>query len=378
MGHNRAEIIRVADNKSWDAFLACPTNVYQGDPHWVQPLRSAIRQQLAEDGEFKTYGDFQAFVAIQNGAPVGRIVGAVNQRLNEKESSQIGLFGYFECINDQELANELLSIAEQWLRERGCVELRGPIDLSTHINCLCLVDGFDSSPYIMMPYNPRYYPTLFEGAGLRKAKDALAYHFDVEKLHPLFERAYRRALHSGIRFRPVNVKGAAFESDCRELYRVFSNSFAENWSATSRTEEEFLATATDLKRIVEPDCFPIAEFNGDMVGFFMTIPDINIPLKHVNGRLNLPGIAKFLWYRRKINRARVLAVGVLPEFQKLKFALGPALVYKGMTGNRQSKNMYENAELSWVWEDNKRSRNLIESAGGIHYKTYRIYQKSMG
>ncbi|MCG8365382.1 MAG: hypothetical protein MJA27_18890, partial [Pseudanabaenales cyanobacterium] len=141
------------------------------------------------------------------------------------------------------------------------------------------------------------------------------------------------------------------------------------------TEAEFLEDAKDLQQLVDPDIFPIAEYKGEMVGFFMALPDYNIPLKRVNGKLNWLGILKFLWYKRQIDQGRVFAICALPEHRRKLVALG--VVYLGMQGGSRKGKPYKKAELSWVWEDNFSSRKIIEAAGAKIYKTYRIYEKDL-
>ena len=385
-----------------EMFLDVPARVYAKDPNWVPPLRSDVAKQFAPTNPFFGYGKLQQFIAleqvgsgewgvgsgetdfkiqnpkskIQNPIPVGRIVAAVNQRLIEREGQNVGLFGFFECVPDEAIAQSLLEAACQWLREQGMTIARGPIDLSTHNNCLFLVDGFDSPPMVMMPYNPPYYPEYIERDGWHKAKDAYAYDFPLDKPLPAeFEKAYRIACKSGITFRPLRTKGEGFEKDCISLYHLFTRAFSNNWSSTPRTEEEFLEEAKALQSLVDPDVFPIAEDNGEMVGFWMGLPDYNIALKHVNGRLNWLGILKFLWYRRQIDQGRVIAICSLPEYRRKMVPL--ALIYLGMQGGIQKGKPYKRAELSWVYEDNFPSRKLIEAAGGKIYKTYRIYEKTL-
>ncbi len=359
-----------------ERFLDVPARVYANDPNWVAPIRSSEAKKLAPDNPFLSYGKLQAFIALADGEPVGRVVAAVNQRLIDVEKKQLGLFGFFECINQFEIAQALLNAATDWLREQGMTEVRGPIDLSTHNDCLFLVDGFDTQPMVMMPYNPAYYPEFMEKMGWHKVKDAYAYDFPLDEgLPPKFEKAYRIAKQSGVTFRPLNTKGEAFEQDARALYRLFTEAFANNWSSTPRTEEEFLEEAKELQQLVDPDVFPIAEVNGKMVGFFMGLPDYNIPLKRLNGKFNWLGILKFLWYRRQIDQGRVIAICSLPEYRRKMVPL--ALIYLGMRGGIKKGKPYKRAELSWVWEDNMPSRRLIEASGGKLYKTYRIYEKSL-
>jgi hypothetical protein len=383
-----AEIRAVSTPADLEMFLDVPSRVYVNDPNWVPPLRSDVAKQFAPTNPFFQYGTLQQFIAlsplegresgskIQNSIPVGRIVAAVNQRLIEREGQTIGLFGFFECVSDFAIAQSLLNAAQEWLREQGMTRVRGPIDLSTHNNCLFLVDGFDSPPMVMMPYNPPYYLEYLERDGWQKAKDAYAYNFPLDKpLPPEFERAYRIACKSGINFRLLRTQGEGFEQDCISLYHLFTRTFSNNWSSTPRTQEEFLEEGKALQSLVDPDVFPIAEYNGEMIGFCMGLPDYNIPLKQVGGKLNWLGILKFLWYRRQIDQGRVIAICSLPEYRRKMVPL--ALIYLGMQGGIKKGKPDKRAELSWVYEDNFPSRKLIEAAGGKIYKTYRIYEKAL-
>jgi hypothetical protein len=229
---------------------------------------------------------------------------------------------------------------------------------------------------VMMPYNPAYYIAFMERAGWQKAKDAYAYDFPLNVALPdKFEKGYHIALKAGVTFRPIRTKGEAFEQDCISLYNLFTKAFEYNWSSTPRTQAEFLEEAKSLQSLVDPDVFPVAEYDGEMVGFFMGLPDYNIPLKRVNGQLNLPGILKFLWYKRQIDQGRVIAIASLPEFRRKMVPIG--LIYLGMRGGQLKGKPYKRAELSWVYEDNAPSRRLIEASGGTICKTYRIYEKSL-
>ena len=335
-----------------ELFLDVPARVYANDPHWVPPIRSSIAKQFESSNPFFQYGKLQQFIALSEESspqPLGRIVAAVNQRLNEREGKNVGLFGFFECISDFDVAQALLETASVWLREQGMTVVRGPIDLSTHNSCLFLVDGFESPPMIMTSYNPPYYPQFLEQAGWYKAKDAYAYDFPLDKPLPTeFEKAYRIACKSGVNFRPIRIKGEAFDEDALGLYRLLNTTFSNNWSFTPRTESEFLEEAKSLQSLVDPDVFPVAEYNGEMIGCFMGLPNYNIALKHIAGKLNWLGILKFLWYRRQIDQGRVIVVCSLPEYRRKMVPL--ALIYLGMQGGIKK---------------------------GKPYKTYRIYEKAL-
>ena len=370
------EIKAVSTPDDQQQFLDVPYRVYREDPYWVAPLRSSEAKQLANDNPFLNYGALQAFIALDQGIPVGRVVASVNQRLIEREGYAVGLFGFFECVNDGAIAQALLDAASDWLVQQGMTHVRGPIDLSTHNSCLFLVDGFDSSPMLMMPYNPPYYPKFMEAGGWEKARDAYAYLLDLTKdLDPKYEKGYRIACKAGVTFRNLHTKGDAFWADVDSMYDLFNQTFSENFSSTPRTLEEFREEAKDLQSLVDADIFWIAEYEGEMVGFFMALPDYNIALKRVNGRLNIWGILKFLWYRRQINQGRVLVICALPEHRRRMVPLG--LIYLGMTSGTQKNKPYKQAELGYIYEDNMPSRHVTAATGAQIYKTYRIYEKSL-
>lgn len=376
----KVQIQPVSTPEQLALFLDVPNIVYANDPNWVSPLRSSVAKQFTPANPFFQYGTLQQFIAVEAGddgpKAVGRIVAAVNQRLIEREGQAIGLFGYFECIDDFDIAQRLLKAACQWLQEQGMVRVRGPIDLSTHNSCLFLVDGFDSPPFLLMPYNPAHYPQFMDRDGWQKAKDAYAYDLPLDRPLPAeYEKGYRIAVKSGIQFRRLRLKGEEFQQDALSLYHLFTKAFSNNWSSTPRTEEEFLEEAKSLQDLVDPDIFWVAEYEGEMVGFFMALPDYNPVLRRVNGKLNWLGILKFLWYRRSINTARVIAICSLPDYRRKMVPL--ALIHIGMTNGVEKAKPYRRAELSWVYEDNMPSRKVIEATGATIYKTYRIYEKAL-
>lgn len=373
------QVIPVTTPAEQEWFLDVPAIVYANDPNWVAPFRSSIAKQLAPTNPFRQYGTLQPFIAVSTApspAPLGRVVAAVNRQLCDREGENVGLFGYFECVNDFAVAQALLAAACEWLREQGMTKVRGPINLFTHNSCLFLVDGFDTPPMVMMPYNPPYYPQFVEQDGWHKAKDAYAYTIVLDQPLPQeFEKAYQVACKSGVSFRPIRTKGAGFEADCRSLHRLFATLFANNYSATPHTEPEFLEEAQELRTLIDPDVFPVAEYNGEMVGFWFGLPDYNIPLKHVKGKLDLLGTLKFLWYRRQIDQGRVLVVCSMPEYRRKMVPL--ALIYLGLQGGIKKGKPYKRAELGHVYEDNMPSRRLIEASGATIAKTYRIYEKEL-
>lgn len=374
------DVVEVAGSS--DVFLDVPAVVYRDDKLWVPPIRSDIARQFEANNPFFQYGRLQAFLALEGGRPVGRVVAAVNDRLVEREGRPVGLVGFFECVENLEVARQLLQAACNWLRDQGMEMARGPINLSTHNSCMFLVDGFDLPPQLMMPYNPAYYPVFFQHLGWVKAKDAFAYQLSEKPLDERQERGYKFckrgydfALGAGIRFRSIQTSGDAFIEDCRSLYALFTQAFSNNWSYTEQSEAEFIDQARALRHLVDKSIFWVAEDNGKMAGVLIALPDYNVAIRHLGGRLNLWGMVKFLWYRRQIDRVRVLAIASLPEYRSKMVPF--ALAHLALTGGMAKRKRYKSIEMSWVYEDNRPPRKIIEAGGATIYKTYRMFEKPL-
>jgi hypothetical protein len=377
------KVITVTTFQEEQAFLDLPKDIYQDNPNWVPPLRSSVSENFAPSNPFFEYGELERFLAVRNNQVVGRIVSAINRRLIDVEKRNVGLFGFFECVEDLAVAEALLKTAQHWLQKRNMELVCGPINLSTDRLCLFLVDNFDLPPMFNTSYNPPYYPKFLEQLGWYKAKDAVGYIMDLD-IAPstTLERGYEIARKSGLSFRRIKTDPKHYPEECRLIHRLSIDSYAgrkQGWGYTPPTEAEFLRDTDKLRTLLNPDGVWIAEDpsdNNQMVGVVVGIPDYNMVLRHLNGNLNWWSKVKFSWYRRKINQARVILIASLPKYRSKMVSL--ALIYLVLTEGGQRGTRYRQAELSWVWEDNLPSRKLIEASGGKVYKTYRLYEKSLG
>ena len=200
---------------SSDHFLKLPWRIYRNDPFWVPPLLFDQKQLLnRRKHPFHQHAEVEYFVAWRGEEAVGRIAAIVNHQYVQFHEEATGFFGFFESIHDVKVATALLATAEQWVADRGMQQIRGPMNFSTNEECALLIDGFDSAPAVMMPYNPTYYPQLLEGSGYAKAKDLLAYLVDgtvppPPRLVNGAERLRRRSeyRHSSIQSETLQARG---------------------------------------------------------------------------------------------------------------------------------------------------------------------------
>jgi len=353
------------------AFIRFPWKIYKGDQYWVPPLIKDQFSKFSPSHPFRSHSEMILFMADRGGQIVGRIAGIIDHHYIEFHQEKVGFFGFFESIPDSEVAEMLLSKVGGWLKEHGMEKMAGPMNPSTNDECGLLVEGFDASPCLMMPYNPRYYPSLLEGFGLKKAMDLYAYwlaesFFLDDRLFRITERLIKR--NPQLRVRPINLR--QFDEELKMVKEIYNHAWSRNWGFVPLTEEEIDDLGKNLKPLVVPDLVLFAYSGDEPIGFSVSLPDYNEVLKHLNGKVGLLGGLKFLYYSRKIKTIRVMLLGVKQAFQK-KGVEG--LLYLE-TSKRGIKKGYPQAECSWILENNVLMQHGLEAMGGKRYKTYRIYE----
>ncbi len=365
-----------ADRKE---FVELPYRLYAGDPHWVPPLRRDVHELIdAERHPFHRHATVELFLARDaRDRVVGRVAAIENRRYLEEHGDSVGFFGMFECERNEAAARELLDAAARWLASRGLQVMRGPASFSLNEECGLLVKGFGGAPMVMMPWNPPWYADLLESNGFAKSKDLIAYYlgYDGEAEAPP-ERLVRAgdavAKRFGVVIRGMDMK--QFEREVERVRVVYNQAWARNWGHVSMTDEELSHMAKQMKSVVDPDLVLFAEVKGELAGFALALPDMNRVLRHLDGRLFPLGWAKALWHARRVDAMRVLTLGVLEPYRKMGVAELMYLHYwrvcppKGIT----------KGEFSWILEDNALMRAGLEKIGADAYRTYRLYDRTIG
>ena len=370
------KISEVSTRRDRDAFIKFQWRIYANDPVWVPPL--IIERKTFLDHKrhpFYRHGDAALFLARQNGEIVGRIMASDDPNYNSLHQSNLGCFGLFECIEDRDVAAALFEAAASWLRQKGRTEMMGPIDYSTNYVCGLLIDGFQFPPTILTAHNPPYYRELIESCGFTKAKDWYAWWFAdpakaVTHLRRFAERVRRRW---PVTIRPANLKNIREES--RRLRQIYNQAWEKNWGFVPFTEAEFEFMTREMKPLLVPEFAWIAEMGNEPIGFTLCLPDINVALRDLNGRLTrfgFPiGLIKLLFYKRRIRKGRLIALGVIEKYRRAGVAemlvlrvMEETMIKRGITG-----------ELSMTLEDNFMINRFLEAIGATKYKTYRIFKR---
>jgi GNAT superfamily N-acetyltransferase len=370
------EIRPVRGRRELAAFVKLPFRLYSEDDPWVPPLLFERRRFLdPRHNPFFAHADVQLFLAWRGGRPVGRISAHVDRRLQEFQDNRWGLFGFFECEDDRAVADALLATAERWVRERDCDRLVGPMDFTTNHECGLLIEGYERPPQILEPWQHPYYRRLIEGYGLEKAMDLLKWELhisDRSKVLPVIrELAERLEPEHGIRMR--HMRKRHFEAEIRRFLEVYNAAWERNWGFVPLSEGEIVQYAKDLKPVLDENWAMVAEKDGETVGAALTLPDYNQVLKKMNVRLLPLGWAKALLGRRKVDKVRVFALGVKPEYQHTGVAAAFYMEHFEMAATTPQ----DGGEMGWILETNTAMNRAMEAMGGRIVKRYRVYERSL-
>jgi len=365
------EIVTVQDKASCEQFVELPYRLNRNHPYWVPPLRMDQKALLnTSKHPFYAHAEMQCFLARRNGEVCGRVAAIVDRNYNDFQKEEAGFFGFFESVDDLAVARPLMESARDWLRARGAKVIWGPMSPSSNYECAMLVDGFDSPPNVMMPYNPPSYPKMMDAIGLRKGKDLLAYcstptAVDRKKVERVAQRA---AGAQGVAIRPIRMK--QFAQEVETIWSLYNSAWERNWGFVPMTREEFLHEAAAMKQILKPDFVLIGEVKGRPVGFALALPNINLALKYAGGSLFPLGLFKILYHQRLIKELRVIALGVVEEYRTAGVAAG----FYAELIHAAHRLGYGHSEMSWILEDNVLMNRSLEALGARKYKTYRIYE----
>ncbi len=368
------------------AFILFQWKVYRDDPYWVPPLISDREHFLDPDGHpFHQHADVRYFIARRDGQIVGTIAALINHRHNEYWDEEMGFFGFFEVLPDQEAATALLATAEDYVRSQGMTAIRGPMNFSTNEECGLLIDGWNGPPVILLTYNPRYYVDLIEDAGYTKAQDMYAYLIDTDYyqadgtgLNPKLLRVVNRIQDRlDIDIRGVDMRN--FQEEARTFKQLYNAAWAKNWGFVPLTDAELDAEIGALKPIVDPRTIFFAEKGGQTVAAGLPLPDINQALLRAYPRPGVPEwwtLAKMMYWwkvRKCVTTLRAFAGGVIEEYRGR--GIDAVMILKTMLVAKQVG--YTHVESSWVLESNRPMRQTAENLRGRHYRTYRVYEKAV-
>lgn len=362
----------VRSAKDLRTFINLPYDLYRDDPNWVPPLRGEqTRLFKPSTNPFLHHCDWQLFLLKEGSRPVGRIAAFVDEIAMDFWQKPIGLFGYFECIQNEAASKQLLEAAMIWLKEHQCSHMRGPWSFVTQEFGMVL-EGYEPPPVIMAPYNPPYYNDYLQNFGLQKAKDLLCWQISIPQGYRIPERILSLtdavAKRYGVRTRHLDMQ--RFDDEVQTFLELSNSSIIQNWGYTPVTDLEAEAMARDLKQVLQSKAAIFAEDKeGHPIGFALAIPDVNFILRNMHGRLLPFGFIKLLRGIPRLQQYRMFALGVIPKFQGKAV---DSLLYRALHESLHSDQLQ--MEINYVLEDNRPMINAIEKLGATPLRRYRLYE----
>ena len=368
---SKIEIRKIESPSEIMQFIKFQWKIYKDYPNWVPPLIMDRKKMLdKKKNPFFLHGSADFFMAFRDGEPVGRIAAIQNDLHNEIHEEKIGFFGFFESINDQEVANALLDTAKEWIMSRGLTLMRGPASYSSNDEWGMLIFGYDDPPTLLMPYNPPYYHDLLLNYGFVKVKDLNGYKIVNEKIIQVNKIPRVAALATqkfNVKIRQMDLKN--YKQELVLIKQIYNENWERNWGFVPLTNEELDAMAEDLKQLATPSLAFFLEIDGKPVGFSLSILDYNQIFKQMNGRLFPFNFIKLFTRKKDITRCRIILLGVAKAWQGKGL---DAIMYNTIIHEADKVGIHV-GDASWIVEDNLKMVRGAEMMEGELYRKYRVY-----
>ena len=366
-----------AEGKLLKKYIDYPHELYADDPQYVPELYMAQKDMFSrKKNPFFEHAEVESFLAEKDGKTVGRISAILNHNYNEYHKCTVGFFGFFDVVNDYDVAKTLLDTAVAWCRNKGCDAILGPTNFSTNDTAGILIDGYHEPAKIMMSYNKPYYRDLVEQYGFEKDIDLYAYILYTDKASEksirLAQSLEERLNRQGIIFRNINLKN--FKSEVAAIREIYNDAWANNWGFVPWTDAELDHLAKELKLIANSNWIYMAEDKGNPIGFGLTLHDVNEVTKTFKkGRLFPFNVIKLLLKKNKTRFVRILALGVKNEYRRK----GIEAIFFAKNILQARKENVVAGEVSWVLENNIEMNVSAKKLNSELYKTYRIYKYNL-
>jgi hypothetical protein len=356
-------------------FEQIPELLHSTEPGFTPPFPGSVVNLIGPKSVFaKKHGEVHALIAFRDGKPVGRIAAIVNRSHNDYNHDSVGFFGFFDSINNPDVAGALVGAAAEILKSKGLISMRGPYNPSINDDCGILTEGCERPSFVSMPWNPAYYAELIKSAGLATVRTLYAWEVPLqretpERVNRIVARIKKR---DKVSVRSINMKNLTKELEI--VHRLYNQCLDRNWGFYPIALEDLLHAADDLKAIANPELILFVCVDGREVGFSLALPNVNEVFHASRGR---KGIVRFLEMAlrlqfQKIKTDRLCVLGVEPAYRDK--GLSALLFFESF---RVAKAGYQISEVSWVEANNVEILEGAELMGGHRSRTYELFEKPL-
>ena len=348
-------------------FIDLHKRLYKGNRNWVCPLDEDIKA-VFDPAKNKLFADGEAirWVAYNNeGEVVGRIAAFYDNEHAYSYEQPTGGCGFFEAIDDQELANMLFDAARMWLVSRGMEAMDGPINFGSRDEWWgLLVDGYQFQPLYGNPYNPPYYKELFENYGFQNYFNQNTYVWKVDDddiNQSIHERAKR--LHNTPGYSFAHIEMDNLEQVAEDFRIIYNKAWSLFTGVKPMPKEQAQEILNKLRPIIDPNIVFFSYFNNEPIGFFIMVPDINRIIGKFNGKFGLINKLRLMWdlkVKKCCDRIFGVIFAVTPEFQGKGVESGMInYIYESYI--KSSRNNYKSFEFAWIGDFNPVMNRMIQS-----------------
>ena len=363
-GKYRLKVVTTArDEREW---LDMPKRIYKEYPQWVCPLDSDI-QKVFDKSHNELFADGEAirWTALdQNGKVVGRIAAFYDKEHALSYEQPTGGCGFFEAIDDQELANTLFDAAREWLSERGMEAMDGPVNFGSRDSWWgLLVEGFEFEPLYGNPYNPPYYKALFENYGFQNYfnQNSYVWRADGDTLSEIaLEKAHRLLSNPSYHIERINMHD--LEGEAENFRQIYNKAWSLFTGVKPMEKEEAQVVLQKIKPIIDPNLIYFAYHDDEPIGFFIMVPDLNRIIGKFNGKFGIINQLRLLWnlkVSRSCDRVFGLIFGITPDYHG-KGVESAIMTHILETYIRSGRNRYKSFEFAWIGDFNPVMNRMIE------------------
>jgi len=369
-------ISEVKTKRDLTQFIYLPLKLHRTNPKWVPPIYIDEWKFFnpAKNKAF-SYCDTILILAKKDNNVVGRLMGIIHRGYNELKGEKTGRFGWFESIDDQEVAHAMLDYIQDWVTARGMEKLIGPFGFSDKDPQGCLIDGFEHRAVLTTIYHPPFYRKLIENEGFIKETDLVEYLIPVpESIPEFYQRINDRALNN----HKVSIKEFKRKKELKPyivpVLKLMNETFSEIFGSFPLTEQEMISLAKEYLPVLDPEFVKVVVTGRDeIVAFIIGMPDVAEGLQKAKGKLLPFGIFHILRAAKKTDQLVLLLGGIRSDFQGIGLDALMGIKMLETATRRKFRVIDSHLEL----ETNYKVRAEMEKMGGKVAKVFRIYKKAL-
>jgi ribosomal protein S18 acetylase RimI-like enzyme len=362
-----------SDRSELRRFVALERELWGHHPLYWSEFDADLIKRFRGESAFNREMDHKLFVLTDgSGDRLGRAVGYVNRRWQRQRGVAAGFIGNF-CFGPgsrPDQVSELFGVVEDWLKQEGCTRVIAGIDGTGALGVGVLTADHDASPRYPLKWHPHEYADLIEAVGYQPVRRFWVYliRFDSDGYRTAVSRSIRNA---ACDIRPVERR--RWKSEIALVRNLFNATFEDEWEMNEYTEEEFIETWGQMRWILDPQAFLIAEVDKEPAGFCLGLPDITPLMRSFRGRLGPISMIRMLRGVSKAQRHGLFVVGVRERFRGRHIAQSLACNLYRHYERQGSKS----AAYYYVDDKNLASRHVAESLGAEGDIKLTCYQKSL-